>query len=306
MSIDEKELARIRRSNTLHSVLLLLVLAIGVALLGFWLFGSAVALLLAGILPGLFLMNRVDTTGLLLRAYRAKHISYDLAPDLYRVLSRLTERADLPAQPELYYLPTRAMTAFASGKRDRSVIALSDGLLRGLTFEDIVGVLAHEISHVRHEDNVILQLADVLGQVARSLCFAGQVLLIVLLPAILLGAVEVSLWPVLLLIVMPLGSALLQLALSRSRELLADLSAAQLMGDSTPLMNALIKLDRQNAYWERYFGIERESKLLRTHPRLEERLQQLERVELHPHWQPLMLDGDYVPHWRSPKKRSWW
>ncbi len=307
MSINEKELRRIRRSNRFHAILLLAIMAATVAILGYWLFGGAVAILAAAVLPLLMMLNSIDTITLLLRAYRARPISASQAPDLHRVLQVLSDRAGLTAVPLLVYLPMAAMTAFASGKPERSVIALSDGLLRRLEFEDLVGVLAHEISHVRHEDYRILQLADILGHVARSLCFVGQILLIILLPSILLGFVQVSLVPVLLLICTPLGSALLQLALSRNREMLADLSAAQLMGNSRPLMSALIKLDRQNAYWERYLGIARESKFLRTHPKLEDRLQLLQSVELQPHWQPMALDGRFAPHWdEAVRRKRWW
>ncbi len=303
MSIDESELSRIRLSNHIHTALLLLAMAGFVALLGYWLFGWAVALFAVVLVPGLLLFNPASTAELLFRAYRAQPIQPSQAGDLYSVLVQLSQRAGLPAVPQLYYLPTSAMTAFASGQRERSMIALSDGLLRGLTFQDLIGVLAHEISHIRHEDLRMLALADTLGHLARTLCTIGQLALIFLLPLVLMGVVEVSLLPLLLLIATPLASALLQLALSRNRELLADLSAAQLMGDSRPLKNALIKLNQQNAYWERYLGIERESALLRTHPNLEERLQQLESVEVRPKWEPLVLDGRFDPYWERVHRR---
>jgi len=304
MSINEKKLKRIRNANLFHTLIIMLSLVAVVASLGYWLFGDGIAILMVLFVIILLVFSSFDTTSYLLRSYSALPIDREQAPDLYHVLDILAERAGLSIAPKLYYLPYFTMTAFASGNRDESIVALSDGLLRRLNFEDIIGVLAHEISHIRHGDLKIMVMADVLGLFARGLCALGQLTLLLLLPLILLDIIQLSLWPVLLMVTAPVFSALLQLALSRDRELLADLSAAQLMGNPQPLINALVKLDGQNATWERYLSLERESQLLRTHPTTKERVKLLQSVDMVHDWQPMTLQGRFESNWSRVDRRK--
>ena len=311
MSIDRKKLKWIRAVNLLHTGLIMLALVSLVAILGYWLFGADIAFLMLFTLVAILVLGSFDASAILLRSYRAQAIARGQAPDLYHVLDLLSERAGLSTPPTLYYLPYFSMTAFASGNSDKSVIALSDGLMRQLNFDDVIGVLAHEISHIRHGDLKIMVMADILGHLARLLCTLGFFALLLFFPLILLGMIQLSLWPVFLMICSPVLSALLQLALSRNREFLADISAAQLMGNPQPLISALVKLDDQNVMWERYLSLARESQLLRTHPTTQERIKLLHSVELVPQWQPLNTEGQFQPHWQRVDRRkrhlpNWW
>jgi heat shock protein HtpX len=156
---------------------------------------------------------------------------------------------------------------------------VTDGLLRGLTGRQLVGVLAHEVSHIRHNDMWIMSVADSVSRLVRMMSVFGQVLLLINLPMLLMDQVRISWLLIAVLILAPTASALLQLALSRNREFDADLEAAALTGDPQGLAAALERLERaQGSMWERIvFSGPRipEPSLLRTHPSTEERVRRL-------------------------------
>jgi heat shock protein HtpX len=166
-----------------------------------------------------------------MRLYRARPVSAQEAPALWNAVQALTERAGLPRWPELYYLPSQVMNAFAVGTPVNSAIGLTDGLLRHLDLREIVGVLAHEISHVHNNDLRVMGLADLFSRGTSILSLLGQILLLLNLPLILFTQVTVNWWAIALLVFAPNLSALAQLALSRTREFDADLNAARLTGD---------------------------------------------------------------------------
>lgn len=124
--------------------------------------------------------------------------------------------------PQLYYLPDKRMNAFTIGNGDRALVGVSDGLLRGLDRDEVAGVLAHEMAHIRNNDTRVMGFAALISQLIQSMSLVGQLLMIVNLPLILAGHPIVSLGGILLLIVAPYAGLLIQLALSRSREYLAD------------------------------------------------------------------------------------
>lgn len=221
---------------------------------------------------------------LVLRMYRARLLIPAEAPGLYRILQELAGRAGLSAVPAPYYLPTRLVNAFAVGTRDRAAIGISDGMLRTLTPRELRGVLAHEITHVANNDAWVMGLADWVTRMVNLFAWIGQILLLISLPAVLLGArPPLPLVVLLLMIFAPTLSALLQLALSRAREYDADLGAARLSGDPRGLAAALEKMERiQGGFLERIFMPGRrvpEPSLLRTHPPTEERVRRLLHAE---------------------------
>lgn len=265
--------------NLLQSGLLLA----GMAGIG-WIVVSAVAgpelsvAIVAGALGGLLLAPGIPKH-VLLRAYGAKRLSGREFPDGVAVLTELARRAGLPRVPELYYIPSRLPNAFAMGRAEESVICLSDGMLRLVDRRELAGVLAHEVAHVANRDLWIMGLADAMSRAVSLASWLGQLLLLLNLPLILVGAAHVP-WQVpLLLIVSPVIMALLQLALSRTREYAADRSGAQLAGDPEGLASALRKLERRAGHaWEEMFLPGRrtpEPSLLRTHPPTEERVRRL-------------------------------
>ncbi|MDH3280323.1 MAG: zinc metalloprotease HtpX [Gammaproteobacteria bacterium] len=265
--------------NRLQSFVLLVSMGGFLALLGWLLWGGdgIAALLTMGVIGVLF--NPSISPQLVMRLYGASPVGANQAPALWTVLSRLAERAELPERPELYYVPSRMLNAFAVGAPRHSAIAVTDGLLRQLNLRELTGVLAHEISHIRSNDLWVMGLADMFRRTTSLLSLVGQFLLVVNLPLVILSAVSINWFAIGLLVFAPNLSALAQLALSRTREYDADLNAVRLTGDPEGLSAALAKIKRaQGGWWERIFFPGRripEPSLLRTHPVTGERIARL-------------------------------
>jgi heat shock protein HtpX len=233
-------------------------------------------ILLSGVL--LLTLGPKISPHLILSMYSARPLAPYEAPELYSLVERLAQRAHLPSIPILYYVPSRIMNAFTVGKQTDAAIGITDGLLRRLTLRELIGVLAHEISHIQNNDMWVMTLADLVSRITHALSLVGQLLILINLPLFLLNEATFSWLAILLLIFAPTLSALLQLALSRTREFDADLSAVDLTGDPQGLASALIKLEQQGGFLERLLMPGRhdpEPSLLRTHPRTEERIQRL-------------------------------
>ncbi|WP_417686911.1 zinc metalloprotease HtpX [Roseibium sp.] len=227
---------------------------------------------------GLVLMSSLPKQ-VLLSAYGAKRLGADAFPEGVAILAELSRRASLPKVPELFYVPSRLPNAFTIGVPNESVVCISDGLLRLLDRRELAGVLAHEVAHIANRDLWIMGLADAMSRAVSVASWMGLFLLIMNLPLILAGAAHVPWHIVILLIFSPTVMALLQLALSRTREFAADRTAAELTGDPSGLASALMKLERRTGRaWEEMFLPGRkipEPSLLRTHPPTEERVRRL-------------------------------
>lgn len=268
--------------NRLQSALLmLLLLGIG-SLAGALLFGSQGLWVALGACLLVLLVQPAAASTLTLRLYRASPIPPGTAPELWSLLRRIAERAKLPTLPTLHYLPSSVINAFTVGGGDRYAIALSDGLLRGLSAREIAGVLAHEVAHIAHGDLRVMGLADYVSRLTSLFSLLGQVLLLISLPALLLGEADVN-WPALVLLALSPHIALLaQLGLSRVREFDADLGAAALTGDPQGLAGALARIDRAGRLWR---GLlvpgwgNPEPSWLRSHPATEERIRRLLALE---------------------------
>ncbi len=291
--------------NRLQSLLLLAAMAGFLLLLGLLLWGpdGAVILLFVGAVGVLF--NPSFSPWMVMRLYGARPVHPGEIPRLFAILSQLSERAGLYRQPELYYLPSAMLNAFAVGSRKSAAIGITDGLLRQLDSRELTAVLAHEISHIRSNDLWVMGLADLFSRATSILSLMGQFLLLLNLPLILFSAVSISWFAIALLIFAPQLSVLTQLALSRAREYDADLNAARLTGDPESLARALGKIERIQGGWlERIILPGRrvpEPSLLRTHPHTEARIARLMTLKAafnetaHP---ALRLNTElYMPHY---------
>jgi heat shock protein HtpX len=171
------------------------------------------------------------------------------------------------------------MNAFAAGRRAEAVLAVTDGLLHRLSARELAGVLAHELTHVQHNDIGVMGVADVVSRLTSLLSLVGQALVLIDLPLILFSDRAMPWLALLVLLSAPTLSALLQLALSRSREFDADLGAVRLTGDPTGLACALEKLDYYpSGRWGHIFPPGRRTpppSLLRSHPATQERIRRL-------------------------------
>jgi len=268
-----------KRQNILQSVLLIVTLTALVAYLGLILAGSWLAWAAVIVIILAYFFNPLLSPHVVLKLYRGRVLRADEAPQLYRIVNILSQRAGLSKPPVLYYLPSNIMNAFATGHSKNAVIGLSDGILRRLNLQELTAVLAHEISHIRHGDIRVMAYADFTARLTHILSLTGQVLILLSLPFFFLGYFSFNWFPLLVLIFAPIISALLQLALSRTREFDADLGAVELLGNAQYLVQALSKLEHYQGNWiKRIFfpqGYHAEPSLLRTHPPTQERINRL-------------------------------
>lgn len=281
--LDADQQRRHKLRNFVQSAILLGGMVGILTLCGWVLFGADGILGMAlGSAIALVFSPRVSPQ-LVLRLYRARELKRHELPQVFAVLDRLTERADLPEQPRLYYIPSRILNAFAVGQQHDSVIALTDGLLRSLNKRELTGVLAHETSHIRNNDLWLMGLADLVARLTRLMTLVGFLLLLLAIPLWLVGSSSLPLLVIPLLLFAPQLTTLLELALSRAREFEADLDAAGLTGDPAGLASALAKLERfQRGTWEQILmpGYRLpEPSLLRSHPATKERIARLRELE---------------------------
>jgi heat shock protein HtpX len=174
-------------------------------------------------------------------AARAKPVTREEAPRLYEIVEDLARRNDMP-MPRLYVSPEPQPNAFATGRGPKhAVVAVTEGILQTLDDEELRGVLAHELSHVRNRDILI---GSVAAAVAVAITFIAR---IALFSAIFGGGDDDEGGNIIgllaLAILAPIAAGLLQLALSRSREYQADASGAHLIGEGEPLARALQKIE---------------------------------------------------------------
>lgn len=218
---------------------------------------------------------------MIMRFYRARRIDPRHGGQIVHIVDALSDRAELPAPPRVHVIPSMTLNAFAAGTPENAVIAITEGLLRRLNLNELAGVLAHEISHIRNNDLAVMALADVMTRFTQALAYLALFLALINLPAFLLGEAEIPLFALVLLYLTPTAGSLLQLALSRTREYDADLEAASLTGDPAALASALEKVERyQGHFWEdmRLPVPGRRvpaPSLLRSHPRTEDRVARL-------------------------------
>ena len=224
---------------------------------------------------------------IVLAMYRAREVDEATAPHVYAAVRRLVQRAGLP-MPRVYMIPQAAPNAFATGRNPKhAAVAVTQGLLDILNEEELEGVIAHELSHVRNRDILI-------GTVAATL--AGAIMILARMAqftAIFGGGGRDrrggGLGLILVAIFSSIAAILIQMAISRSREYQADASAAKLTGNPRGLARALEALQRASSrvpmeanpatshmFIVNPFSRQGMSRLFSTHPPIEERIARLE------------------------------
>ncbi|MDI1279029.1 zinc metalloprotease HtpX [Methylobacter sp.] len=265
--------------NFVHTLALFLCMGVILSLVGFILAGVD-GILWAAVLGVLILVISPNISpAFIFSMYGGRLLSANDAPGLYQVTQELSARADLPAPPELYYLPSQLMNAFSVGTSANPAIGLSDSLLNTLSMREIIAVLAHEISHIQHNDVRVMTYADVLNRITNTLSLTGFLLIFLNLPLYFLGLVTISWFALGVLIVAPTIMGFLQLSLSRMKEFDADRQAVLLTGDPEGLAMALSKLEvYESSIFDILLGRGHRGSIpsvLRTHPDTEERIKRL-------------------------------
>ena len=241
---------------------------------------DGVLYVLAGCGLGILFAPRLSSNKIM-RWYGAQQIDYkDMLP-VYDALRKISYCAGLTVAPELYYRPG-AMNSFAVGRRSDSAIAITDEMLRHLSMRELMAVLAHEVSHIAGNDIWVMQIADRITRMTRMMALIGIAFGLLSLPLAIFGGGNLPILPILALIFAPSAAALLQLALSRTREFEADRSAAALTGDSIALASALKKVEAvMHPSWHRFLMPVRHGEqpsILRGHPPTAERIGRLQEM----------------------------
>jgi heat shock protein HtpX len=265
--------------NLTHMLVLFLFMGIVLSLLGYVLAGIK-GVLWAAVLGGLLVIISPNLTpSFILSLYGGKLLLASDVPDLHKITQELAVRADLVSYPLLYYIPSHMLNAFSVGSPKNSAIGLSDGLLNSLSLRELIGVLAHEISHIKHNDAQVMGYAYIIGHITSTLSLTGILLILFNLPLFFMGLVTISWLAIGILIVAPNIITFLQLLLSRMKEFDADREAIILTGDPEGLAMALSKLeDYESLDKQVLFHSGHRSSLpsnIRTHPDTKERIERL-------------------------------
>lgn len=203
--------------------------------------GMTIALLLAGI------MNFIAfwfSDKIVLGMYGAREIPYEEAPWLHRMVEELAQRANIP-KPKIYLIPMEQPNAFATGRGpSNGAVAVTSGILRLLNERELRGVLAHEIGHIKNRDVLVATMA---ATIAGAISYLVNMLQWALLfghsreeennnnPLSFIASIA-------MIIITPIIATIIQMAISRSREYMADETGARISGDPLALANALEKI----------------------------------------------------------------
>ena len=260
--------------------------------LGYLFAGSAGLILFAGIAVVFNLVMFWFSDKLALKASKARPVDRSEAPELYREIEELAGKAGVP-MPRVYLIPSEQPNAFATGRSPKkAVVAVTEGLLKHLPRDQVRGVIAHELGHIANRDILVMTIAAMIGAAIAAIANILQF-------SMLFGGGDdedsgpLGIVGVLVaIIVAPLAAMILQLAVSRQREYLADASAAQYLGEGRPLAEALGTLQRgveavpmnvnpatEALYIANPLSKRGFSALFSTHPPMEERIRRLRELD---------------------------
>ncbi|HWR17250.1 MAG TPA: zinc metalloprotease HtpX [Terriglobales bacterium] len=226
--------------NTFKTAFLLTLMTLLMLAIGQY-FGGERGMIMALVFAGV--MNFVSyffSDKIALAMYGAKPVTREQSPRVYGIVERLTQRTGLP-MPKLFVIPSESPNAFATGRNPKHAsVAVTEGILQLLTDEELEGVLAHELGHVRNRDILI-------GSVAATI--AGAITMLARMGFWFGGSRDdrdrggSPIGAIAMLILAPLAAMLIQMAVSRSREYAADATGAHITGNPYALASALRKLD---------------------------------------------------------------
>lgn len=231
-------------TNQLKTAALLAALSGLLIAISYWVIGGSTGLIIGiGLAAATNLFSWYQSDKIALAVYQAQPVSESEAPGLYRMVQRLSDRANIP-MPKVYIVPSQGANAFATGRDpEHAAVAVTEGILNILPEDELEGVIAHELTHIINRDTLTQAVA---ATVAGAISFLAQM-------------VSYSLWfgggsrddnrggnPIgvlLTVILAPVAATIIQLAISRTREFSADAGSARLTGNPRALARALQRLE---------------------------------------------------------------
>src|SRR5215203_1747558 len=269
----------------LRTTILLATLSGLLVVIGYAIGGIGTATIFLGVALLMNLLSYFFSDKLALKMSRAKPIEESEAPRLYQIVRELTTRAGLP-MPRLYIIPQDQPNAFATGRNPKhSAVAVTRGITKLLSEDELRGVLAHELAHIQHRDILIQTVASAIGAAITYLAYMfmwfgsdneSPLSLVASLAMVLLA---------------PIAASIIQLSISRQREYAADAGGAEICGNPESLASALLRLEQGAAaipmkvnqaaeplYIVKPFSGKGMAALFSTHPPIEERVRRLRQM----------------------------
>jgi heat shock protein HtpX len=270
---------------TLRTTILLATLSGILVAIGFAIGGPSTALIFLFGAAAMNFFSYFFSDKLALKMSRAQPISESEAPRLYQIVRDLCTRADLP-MPRLYMIPQDQPNAFATGRNPKhSAVAVTQGITKLLSEDELRGVLAHELTHIRNRDILIQSVASAIGAAITYLAYMfmwfgsddeSPLSIVASLAMVLLA---------------PIAASIIQLSISRQREYAADAGGAEICGNPESLASALLRLEQgatampmqvnqaaEPLYIVKPFSSKGIAGLFSTHPPIEERVKRLRQM----------------------------
>lgn len=229
--------------NRVKSVMLLTLLSLILMAIGGVVGGQNGAMTMFLISLAINFYTYWNSDKMALRAYNAQPLSESQVPELYELVRELCRKAELP-MPRLYVIPTDVPNAFATGRDpEHAAVAVTEGILSMLNRDELAGVISHELSHVKHRDTLIMTLSASIATAISYIANIAQWAAIFGTARDEDGNRSNTIALIVTIVIAPLAASLIQFALSRSREYMADASGARICGKPLALASALLKLD---------------------------------------------------------------
>jgi heat shock protein HtpX len=284
---DTYRIARYIMNNAFRTAALMTVLIVLFALVGQALGGQQGMILAFLFAIGMNFFGYWFSDRIVLKMYKAKEVTATEAPELFEMVDRLRQAANLP-MPKVYVIPSDQPNAFATGRNPaNSAVAVTSGIVRLLSRAELEGVIAHELAHIQNRDiltsTIAATLASAITIIARFAFFFGG------------RDRGNAIAAILMLILAPIAAMLIQMAISRAREYAADRDGALICGNPRALADALARLQSGaaarpmeqaspgtahmfivNPFAGRAAGF---GKLFSTHPPMEERIRRLMQLD---------------------------
>ena len=257
---------------------------VGTYFFGDWVTGALFFIAIAAVIN---IISYFFSARIVLLSYRAKMVTENEAPRLYRIVKNVVAKSGMP-MPKVAIVPTQTPNAFATGRNPgNAVVAATEGILKSLDDNELEGVLAHELAHIKNRDILVMTIAATL---AGAISFAARY---AFYGAMFGGRKDEGSWILILVaLTAPIAAILLQLAVSRSREYGADAEGATIIGRPLYLARALEKLEVENRRTPLRFGSPASSgmwivnpfrggtfvSLFSTHPPIAERVRRLQKM----------------------------